>query len=148
METLHDPRRGHPVVRDACVERRAGVGRAIETAIAAGAHLEERGDINGFEVPVVDDGSTDRTAEIIESMAATDHRALRLLRGGRSRVDPRQKRTWTEMHERIATRVLRIPRGTNLECVPIGTISLLLTPGGIGSSTTEVGQRNDTCVPT
>lgn len=51
-----------------------GIRRAVETAIEAGERLIRQGEIERFEVIVVDDGSTDRTAEILDRSAAEDDR--------------------------------------------------------------------------
>lgn len=50
------------------------IRRAVETALEAGERLIGEGEIERFEVIVVDDGSTDCTAEILDRAAAEDER--------------------------------------------------------------------------
>jgi glycosyltransferase involved in cell wall biosynthesis len=62
----------------------AGIERAVGTALEVGRSLTALGTIDSFEVVVVDDASTDRTAEIVSKLGASSEE-VRLLRHDRNR---------------------------------------------------------------
>ncbi|MCU1368933.1 MAG: putative glycosyltransferase [Ilumatobacteraceae bacterium] len=66
------------------LDEEAGIGDAVRSSADALDALCDQGLLSGYELIVVDDGSTDATAHIVERLA-DDLAAVRLIRHGRNR---------------------------------------------------------------